>query len=90
MTQQQLESKAKQEINNAKSLRIKVFKFDKGEMHPTIAASYNRERLAILYKLNELERFARVQYGIKIPNLHWAKQTLWSLLCSIKHRMSEL
>lgn len=90
MTKEQLISKAQQEIKSAKSLTIKVFKFNKGEIHPTIAADYNRERLALLYKLNNIEQYAKKEFGMKIPNLYTTKKKLWSLLGSIKNRMSSL
>ena len=90
MTQEQLLARAQQEIKSAKALKVKIFKFDKGEIHPTIAADYNRQRKALLYKLNNIEDFAKKEWKLKIPGLHQAKQTLWSLLVSIKYRMSDI
>jgi len=90
MTKEQLLSKANEEMDKANSLRIKVFKFDKGEIHPTIAVQYDRERRALLYKLNEYEKCAKAQFNFKIPGLHLTKNFLWRLLCSIKYRMSSL
>lgn len=90
MTKEQLLSKANEEMDKANSLRIKVFKFDKGELHPTIAAEYDKERRALLYKLNEYEKCAKAQFNFRIPGLHLTKDFLWRLLCSIKYRMSSL
>ncbi len=90
MTQEVLLSKAVQEMKASKALRIKIFKFDKGEIHPTIAAEYDRKRKALLYKLNNIENCAHKEFGIKIPGLHAAKEALWSLGASIKYRMSAL
>ena len=89
MTKESLLSKAEREIKTAKSLRIKVFKFDKGEIHPTIAADYDRQRRALLFKLNSIESCAKKEFGIRIPNLYPTKTALWSLGCSIKYRTSE-
>lgn len=90
MTQEMLLSKAKQEMNASKSLKIKVFKFDKGEIHPTIAAEYDARRKALLYKLNNIEDCAKKQFSMRIPGLHAVKEALWSLGVSIKYRTSIL
>lgn len=90
MTQQELQERAQKEIKRVNSFYIKLKKFDKGELHPTIAASYNTERVILLNRLNNIEDVAKKQFGIKIQGLYNAKERLWSALASIKYRMSEL
>ena len=90
MTLEQVKSSADREMKSAKSFYLKLKKFEKGEIHPTMAAHYNRERLIILNRLNNIEDFAKKQFHTKISGLHNAKELMWSSLASLKYRMSDL
>jgi len=90
MTLEQVKSSADREIKSAKSFFLKLKKFDKGEIHPTMAAHYNQERVIILNRLNNIEDFAKKQFNTKIEGVSGAKELMYRCLASLKYRISDL